>query len=440
MSSALTRPRPTLAALVGRPRYSSFVVTVFLARIGATMFTTSGVLLVLARTNSAVLAGLTAAAATLPAALTGPLLGAWVDVARRRRVLIVADQLLSVVGLVAILLLAGHAPDWTVPAAAAVYSVTRPLSTGSFSSALAEIAGTDLLDLASSIEASSLNLSFVVGPAVAGALAGATGAATAVDAQIVVTLLVAGLIAVNPVFEVRPQQRIQGIRRAVRDGTRALMREPVLRAVGGASTLAVFGWGLMTVGFPLYAAGALHARAHAGGYLWAGLAGGSIVGTFVLRGGPSLRRIGLSYGVLGCSALLWPLIHVLWAGIVAVTFTGVLEGPAYSGTIALRQRHAPPALRAQALTTLASFALVASAAGAAIGGVVHDLDTLVIVFVAVNLLAAALTAGRDRSRTSWSWWGSRPARAWPPAPPQARARRPLRFPGRGHRGGPPTRP
>ncbi len=390
--SSVVGQRPTFLALRDRPRYLSFVLTVSLSRVAGTMFTTAGVLLVLARTGSASLAGVTAAAAVLPGALTGPLLGAWLDVATRRRVLIVVDQLLSVVGLAGMLLLAGHAPNWTVPAVAVLYSVTRPFSTGSFSSALAEIAGPELLDAASSIEASSLNLSFVIGPAFAGAIAGAAGPAVAIDVQIAVTLVVAALIAVNPAFEVRPAERAASVRHAVREGTRALLRNHTLLAVGSGSTLAVFGWGLMVVGFPIYAARVLHAGTHASGFLWAGLAGGSLIGTFLFRGAPSLRRIGISYAVLGCSALLWLLVHTLWLGIVLVTVTGVLEGPAYSGSIALRQRHAPPAQRAQTMTTLASAALVASAMASTIGGVVNAFTPLVIAFLAVNILAALMAA------------------------------------------------
>ena len=120
---------------------------------------------------------MTAAAATLPGSLSGPLLGAWLDVARRRRVLIVVDQVTSATALLGILVLAGHGPDWTLPAVAVLYSVTRPFSSGTFFTALIEIAGPELLDSASAIEASSLNLSFVVGPALAGGLAGTAGAA-----------------------------------------------------------------------------------------------------------------------------------------------------------------------------------------------------------------------------------------------------------------------
>lgn len=395
MSVALTARRSAFAALLRRPRYPGFVVTVTLSRVSGIMFGTAGVLLVLQRTGSAPLAGLTAAAAALPGALSAPLLGAWLDVARRRRALIALDQLLSVAGLVAILALTGRAPNWTVPVAAALYSITRPLTFGAFSSAIAELAGPELLDAASAIEASSINLAFILGPALAGALAGATSPATAVRVQIALTVLSTVLIVINPAFEARSPERAAGLRDAVRAGVDGLMRSRILRTTGIASILAAFGWGLMAVGFPVYAARNLHAGIHAGGYLWAAMAAGSTIGTFVLRRDPSAIRIAASYGALGCSALLWPLARTLALGIGLVALTGLLEGPAYSGTIMLRQRHAPPAVRAQMMTTVVGFAIVASSAGAVIGGAVHSVWPLIAGFVAVNA-GAALVASRGR--------------------------------------------
>jgi len=390
--------RGDLVRLLHRPRYRGFVLTVFLSRTSGVMFQTAGVLLILARTGSAPLAGVTAAAATVPGALAGPILGAWLDVAKRRRILIVFDQLLSVAALVAILALAGHAPNWTVPLVAILYSITRPFSYGSFYSALAEISGPELLDAASAVEASSLNLAFVLGPALAGGLSGAAGAATAIDVQIAATLVVIVLVSINSTFEARPPERAPSAVRALRDGTRALARNRVLRATGWASTLAAFGWGLMTIGFPLYAARTLHAGTHAGGYLWAAMATGSILGTFVLAGTPTLRRLGLSYGILGLSALLWPAADTLVLGIALVGLTGFLEGPAYSGTIALRQRLTPPAVRAQVMTTLTGVGLLAASAGAVIAGLIHEMTPLIIGFTAINALAA-LTAIRSHARS-----------------------------------------
>jgi MFS family permease len=375
-----------------RPAYRGFVLTVSLSRTSSAMFNTAGVLLILERTGSAPLAGATAAAAIVPSALAGPVLGAWLDVARRRRVLIVVDQLLSVLGLVAIVALAGHAPDWTVPAVTVLYSATRPLSSGSFFSALSEIAGPELLDQASAIEATSLNLAVIVGPALGGALVGIIGAARTVEFQAALTVVVGVLVAANPAFEARGPDRSATVSDALRSGLRALARQRVLLATSWSSSLAAFGWGLMLIGFPLYAVRTIHSQAHASGYLWAAVAAGSILGTFVLHGPPALRRIGLSYGILGLSALLWPLADTLVLGIALIALTGFLEGPAYSGTIALRQRHSPPEARAQVLTTVNGLTGLALSAGAVAGGAIHDPLGLILVFTAVNLVAAASAA------------------------------------------------
>lgn len=294
---------------------------------------------------------------------------------------------------------AGAPPDWTVPAVTVVYSVTRPLTAGSFLSALAEIAGADLLDQASAVEATNLNLAVVVGPALAGALAGAIGPARTVELQAALTILVAALVAVNPAFEARGDERATSVAHALRTGLRALAREPVLITTSATSGLAAFSWGLMLVGFPLYAVRTLHGPSHASGYLWAAVAAGSVLGTFALGGRPRLRRVAGSYGALALSSLLWPLAAATVGGVALTGLTGVLEGPAYAGTIALRQRHAPVALRAQVMTTLNGVSQVAMAAGAVVGGWVQDPLTLILAFCAVNLAASAGALAGERVLT-----------------------------------------
>jgi predicted MFS family arabinose efflux permease len=407
----VTAPFDDYRALLRRQGYASFAATVFVSRVTGAMFTVTGVLLVLERTGSAPLAGLTSAAAVIPGAISGPLLGAWLDVVARRRVLVVVDQLLSAVALVALVLLAGHAPNWTLPVVTVLYSITRPFSVGTFFSALAELAGMELLGPASAVEASSLNLAFIVGPGLAGVLAGASGAARVVLLQAVATVIVALLIARNPAFEARSQDRAEGVSHALRTGLRALAREPVLRATSIAVTLAAAGWGFMVVGFPLLAAQSLHAGAPAGGYLWAAIGAGSILGTVAISGSRSLQRVAISYLTLGISALAWPLAHSLPLGVALVGLTGFLEGPAFSGTIAIRQRETPPAVRAQVLTTMSSLGLIASALGAAIGGALHSPGASILAFLAVNVLAALAALSAASAATS------KPPPAPEPPPP-----------------------
>jgi MFS family permease len=327
-------------------------------------------------------------------------LGAWLDVVSRRRLLIVIDQLTSVVALIAMVLLAGHAPAWSLLAAAMLLGITRPFSTGSFASALSSLAGPELLDRASAIEASSMNLGVVIGPALAGALAGITGAAHVVELQAALSVVVAAAIAFSPAFEARGPERAESIGHALREGTRALLRIPMLRDTAIASMLANLSWGLMLVAFPLYAAGALHTGSNASGYLWAALGGGSIIGTFLLPGTPTRGRIARSYLALALSALLWLLAGSLVAGFALVLVSGVAEGPAYSGTVAMRQRHAPPGARTQTLNTMQGLNQLTMSVGSVLGGVLHHPSVAIGAFCVLNLLAAAVVAGRRGPVTS----------------------------------------
>lgn len=395
--------------LFRRAGYIRYFGAVALARTAGTMFNVAVVLLVVQRTGSLSLAGLTAAAGSLPAGLTGPFLGAWLDVARSRRVLIVFDQLTTVVSLVALLALTGHAPDWTVPAVALVYGVTRPLSAGAFTSVLPEIVGSELLPQAGTMEATSINLAFIVGPALAGVVAGAGGAALALQVEIALTVLVIGLIVSDSTFDLRPAApAASGLRKSITEGLAALWRIPALRAGAFASVLSVMAWGSLFVAFPAYAL-ALHAGAHASGYFWAAVSVGSVFSAFTFtRPAARIPTVALTAGstaLMGLSALLWPLAGSLLVALALVTLTGVLEGPSLAAFFTVRQRHTPPHLRGQVFATISSLGFVGIACGSALAGSVHAAlgTTATLLMFSVLELAAAgvmLTARRALRGTS----------------------------------------
>jgi MFS family permease len=240
-----------------------------------------------------------------------------------------------------------------------------------------------------------MNLGVVIGPALAGALAGVTGAARVVELQAALSVAVALAIAVNPAFEARGPERARSVRHALREGTRALLRHRLLRDTAIASMLTNFSWGMMLIAFPLFAASSLHTGRNASGYLWAALAGGSIIGTFLLPGTPSRGRIARSYLVLALSALLWLVAGSLLVGVAFVLLSGITEGPAYSSTIAMRQRHAPPGARTQVLNTIQGLNQLTTSVGSVLGGVLHHPATAIVAFCVVNLLAAAVVAGHE---------------------------------------------
>ena len=103
--------RRASAGCARQPGYPLFISAATLARVADEMFSVGVVLLVLDRTDSPALAGATVAAVTLPSLVTGPLLGAWMDLTGRRRSLMVFDQLAIAASVLGILLLAGNVPD-----------------------------------------------------------------------------------------------------------------------------------------------------------------------------------------------------------------------------------------------------------------------------------------------------------------------------------------
>jgi hypothetical protein len=370
-------PRSDIARLLRRPGYARYFLVVASARATGTMFNVAGVLLVLQRTGSLVLAGVVVAAATLPGAVSGPFLGAWLDVTASRRRLLVLDRMLTVGALAALLIFAGHCPNWVLPLIAVAYGVTSPLSSGTFSSVLPEVAGAELLSVANTFEATSINTAFIIGPALAGLIAGTAGPAAVLEVQIGVGALLAVLIAGDRIFELRPEHAALGSRRlrgVVAEGIGSLLRIPALRANAIATVVSIAGWGTLVVGFPAYAQ-RVHAGAAASGYLWAAVSLGSMLSAFAfreraLRLAPGLL-IGCSFIAMGLSVALWPLVDGLAGALLLVFFTGALEGPSLVALIAERQRVAPAHLRGQIFATVSSLTLAALAGGAAVAGPLH---------------------------------------------------------------------
>jgi len=391
--------RSDIVTLLRRPRFARYFTTVAAVRATGTMFNVAGVLLILQRTHDLTLAGVVVAAATLPGAITGPFLGGWLDVTRSRRRLLVLDRIVTALALVAVLLLAGHAQNWLLPLAALAYGVTSPLSAGAFSAVLPEVAGPELLGVANAFEAASVNIAFIVGPALAGVIAGVAGPAAAVEVQIVSGLVLALLIAGDETFELRPQHRElapTSVLQAVREGLAATWRIAPLRWNTVIDCFYVLAWGMLYVGFPAYAV-SVGAGAHTSGYMWAAVSAGSMIGGFAL----SRRAAGRSPWLLmsGCllamavSALAWPLAASLPVALALIFLTGLLDGPALVALISIRQRVAPAHLRAQIFTTAASIHFAVIAVGPALAAVIHEaFGTTATLLAFAALIAVAGTA------------------------------------------------
>ena len=405
MSSSASDVETRAGGLWAQPGWPAFLLAATLSRLASEMFPVAAVLLVLDRTGRPGLAGAVVAAFTLPAVVTGPVLGAWLDRTSRRRLALASNQVLMTASLLGLLAAAGRGPGWVLPPLAALAGLTGPLATGGYTSMIPLLVPEPLLARANALEASSFNTAAIAGPAVAGALAAVTGPASAVLAEAVLAALAVAAIARLPRVAVPAGDRPDPLGATIRQGLRHLARTPVLRGVTVATAVAMCGTGLLTLALPFWAERLGAGRAGAG-YLWAALEAGAIAGALAAARPtapwPPQRVVLAGLGLFGLAILAWPLAPSFPVALVLVALAGVVEGPSFAATFATRQRWSPPALRGQIFTTAASLKLGAFAIGSALaaptvaqGGVDGTGPG------AGRLAGRPLGAGRARPRRGW---------------------------------------
>ncbi|HEY6708469.1 MAG TPA: MFS transporter [Actinomycetota bacterium] len=395
-SSPAPSAPPRQLGLAAQPGYPAFLLAATLARLASEMFPVAAVLLVLDRTGRPGLAGAVVAATTLPAVVTGPVLGAWLDRTSRRRLALASNQVLLAASLLGILAAAGRAPGWALLLLAALAGVTGPLATGGYTSMIPVLVPERLLARANALEASSFNTAAIAGPAVAGVVAATAGPAGAVLAEAALAGLALPAIARMPRVAPPAGDHPAPLATAIRQGLAHLAYTPVLRGVTVATAVGMGGTGLLTLALPFWAERLGAGRAGAG-YLWAALEAGAIAGALAAArptaAWPPQRVVLAGLGLFGLVLAAWPLAPSFPAALALVAFAGLAEGPAFAATFATRQRWSPPSLRGQIFTTAASLKLGAFAVGSALAGPVlsrADVAGTLVAAGTIQLLAVGL--------------------------------------------------
>jgi MFS family permease len=365
--------RDSLRQLRAQPGYLGFVSAATLARVSDEMFSVGVVLLVLERTGSAALAGATVAAITFPSLVSGPLLGAWLDLTGRRRSLMVIDQVVITCVLVALVLLVGNAPHWVIPLVVLPAGITYPLSFGGFTSMIPSLVPGELLPPANALETTSFNAALVTGPALAGTLSGAVTPATPLIVEAALALAALALIVRIPGLDRVPGHAPERTLWSVAgDGLRTIVAVPALRGVTTTAAFGMAGLGLLTVAFPLFAVEHLGAERSAAGYMWAAFAVGSTLGALSLvriqRRFEPERIVFAGYALFGLLILTWPLAEALPVFLALVALAALADGPALAAQFAVRQNSVPPSLYGQVFTTAVGLKVGSLALGAAVAG------------------------------------------------------------------------
>jgi predicted MFS family arabinose efflux permease len=306
--------------------------------------------------------------------------------------------------LLVILAAAGHAPNFVVPLLAFITGLTLPVTFTGFTSMIPLIVEREMLTSANALEAASLNVAMIGGPALAGIIAGLGGPEAALITEAGLTLVALVLILRIPDLNRGAATEPLPLRRLVADGLRHIAGERVLRIASAASAVSNIGWGVLVLVFPLWAATDLGSSPNASGAIWAAFAGGSLVGALALSRIQARHAqewvLFVGMVVMGAGMLTWEAASSLPVAVALVLLTAVIEGPTISAVFTLRQQRTPAGIQAQVMGTLGSLQIGAFAIGSAIGGplVVALGPRVCIVVVASAIVLAGLTAAALRAR------------------------------------------
>ena len=379
------------------PGLRTYYVAATLARVGDEMVAFALVLLVLDRTGRPALAGVTGAAYALPAVLTGPVLGAWLDRTTHRRTALALNQAVLGATMLAMLAVVGRTLDWLTPALAVVAGATLPMVSGGFTSMLPLFVPKPVLPRANAFEAASFGIATIAGPATAATIA----AAVSIEAAVVTIAVTAtaSLLAIGRLPVLAPVRRDdpEPFGRAVTGGLVHLFRSPPLRATTIASTLALGMAGLLLLTLPLHVE-TLGAPRAASGYVWTAIEIGTVVAALLST--RWLSRFRPEYVVLasvaayGAAMLTWPLAGSLAVLLVLAPLAGLLSGAMMPAMLTARQSYSPRELQGRVNTTAASLRIGVMALGQAAGGLLvpHLGTRTMLVLIATALMAAAAVA------------------------------------------------
>ena len=368
MSTAASAPGPSALAT---PGYVAYLAAATTARVADAMWP-AVVLLVLARTDDASLAGLTMAGATLPTLVSAPVLGAWLDRTPHRRTALALNQVALIAALAGLLAAAGRVPGAVLPLLAVVAGITQPLVTGGYTGMLPDLVAPAALPRANALEAASMNATFVVGPALAGVLCAVRPEAGVVG-QIVVALVPIAILPRLPVAgrPAAPGTTRPSLARDVLDGLRILVRVRALRSATAATVLASGALGLFVVAVPVQAEH-LTGDPNDAGWLWAALALGAVLGgalsTRLGRGRPPTQVVVAGVALQGVAFIVWAGASGTATSLLVALLAGVPDGVALAALFAVRAASSPPELRSRVFTGAAGLKIAALSGGAGVSG------------------------------------------------------------------------
>src|SRR5215216_3541629 len=308
----------------------------------------------------------------LPAILTSLAIGSLIDRFQPRTIITIDNSLRTlIIGLIPILHWFGLLELWLLFLLTFLAGMLVPATEVGSRSILPELVEDKDLDAANMLWSFSLNLSLVVGPAVAGLLVASFGGPSVllIDA---VSFAVMAFVAVTIPNVERSKPSAQAPL-SERLGLCQLWDMKVVRYTTLLSLVFFFSYGPLEAAMPLYSDAILQTDARGYGLLWSALAVGALIGTL---SSPMLRRR-LRFGVaLPLIALLWgtsllPIAFTdkLWLACGLLLLGGLMWGPYTPMETTLLQRNVPKEQLGRVFGARSTLLTGGSPLGLAVGGV-----------------------------------------------------------------------
>jgi MFS family permease len=359
----------------------------------------------------------------VPNILLGSVAGVFVDRWDRRRLMLVVNLLQAATILP--LLLVGDLGLWVVYLVLAVESslsqLVSPAQVALVPSLL--IGGEDELLTANALTGVGQHLARLIGPAVGGVIVTAGGLAAVGVVDSVSFVASAGMLALIRFQPRRPRATdslehvaLSAWRRLAnewRDGLRAVLRQPVLRALLVFAVITAVGEGLTSALFVAWVVGPLHSDGT--GYGWVlsthaigGLAGALVIARLGARLEPVRLLIGgaLAFGAIDLVLFTYPVLYPHIApALVMLVIVGVPGAAMGAAATTLEQSQSKDSQRGRVVGAIGAVAGVGALVGAIAAGVLGEFLPVILLLVVqgsvylVGGTAVALLVGRGRVAT-----------------------------------------
>lgn len=294
---------------------------------------------------------------TLPLLLLGPWMGVWADRLERRRVLIVTQSIAMLGAFVLAFLVQTHLIQlWHIYVLALTLGVSSALDFPSQQAFIGDLAGVEHIRKAVVLNAMIVQLSRMLGPALAGWVLGALGAAPAFWINGVSFLAVIGsLLAIHGNQE-RAATTGNSSLEDFKEGLHFINGQPRIQdLLVFAVLVTIFGISSMQL-MPAFATDVFGKGPEAYGTLMGASGAGALVSSiFIVPMAQRVRRTGLvlaiSTGWVGLTWALFSFVPWFTAGVVIIFLGSLLMPIVMTTTNGLIQFLAPPHMRARVVST-----------------------------------------------------------------------------------------